>query len=142
MRTMMKLRTQRASFSAKLIQQESGLQHVSAKTIYRTLCKNGYRYRQSRKKGLSSGPDKKKRLRFAKLHRMKNREFWTKEITFYFDGVGFAHHGNLYSDARTVSLMAWKKPGEGLEITTKERKELILVVAAWPTSLYQSVNLE
>jgi len=128
MRTMMKLRTQRASFSAKLIQQESGLQHVSD--------------RQSRKKGLSSGPDKKKRLRFAKLHRMKNQEFWTKEITFYFDGVGFAHHGNPYSDARTVSSMAWKKPGEGLEITTKERKELILVVAAWPISLYQSVNLE
>jgi len=49
--------------------------------------------------------------------------FWTENITFYFDGVGFAYRTNPYSEARAVSSMVWRKPAEGLDITTKGRKE-------------------
>jgi len=70
-----------------------------------------------------SAEDKEKRLRFANNYKTKGKEFWTSDVTFYFDGVGFVHRDNPYNEARTVSSMAWRKPGEGLKITTKERKE-------------------
>lgn len=122
-RTLLRLRKHRASFSAKSIQEECQLFHVSLQSIYRVLRKNGYRYRQSRKKGLLSGKDKVRRLKFAKQTRVYAENFWTDNITFYFDGVGFAHRTNPYAEARAVSSMAWRKPGEGLNITTKGRKE-------------------
>jgi len=122
-RTLMNLRRHRASFTAKRIQEEAGLQHVSIRTIQRVLHRHGYKYKQSRKKGLLSCKDKKRRLQFAKDNKEKAADFWTKHITFYFDGVGFAHRSNPYEEARTVSSMAWRKPGEGLQITTKGRKE-------------------
>jgi len=103
--------------------EECQLYHVSLQTIYRVLRKHGYRYRQSRKKGLLTKKDKIKRLAFAKEARRRPKEFWTETIAFYFDGVGFAHRTNSYAEARAVSSMAWRKPGEGLDITTKGRKE-------------------
>ena len=121
-RTLHRLRSERASFSVRKIQEETGL-HVSFKTIYRVLRKHGYRYRQSRKKGLLSKNDLQKRLKFARLMKSMPLDFWTKDITFYFDGVGFAHRCNPYAEARAVSSMAWRKPREGLSITTKGRKE-------------------
>jgi len=122
-RTLKRLRKERASFSAKKIQEETALFHVSLKTIHRTLRKFGYKYRQSRKKGLLSQLDKVKRLQYARRVKRFGQQFWEEEICFYFDGVGFAHRGNPYAEARAVSSMAWRKPGEGLSITTKGRKE-------------------
>lgn len=122
-RTMMRMRKRQASFSAKRIQQESGLTHVSTKTIHRVLHKHGYHYRQSRKKGLLSPKDKCKRLKFARQCRIKPAKFWTETIKFYFDGVGFAHKQDPYNEARATSSMAWRKPGEGLSMTTKGKKE-------------------
>ena len=122
-RTLQRLRSERASFSARKIQEETGLFNVSLKTIYRALRKNGYRYRQSRKKGLLSKDDLKKRLKFARSMKDKPVNFWSTDITFYFDGVGFAHRTNPYAEARAVSSMAWRQPKEGLRITTKGRKE-------------------
>jgi len=122
-RTLLRLRKERASFTAKKIQEEANLTHVSTKTIHRTLTKNGYRYRQSRKKGLLSENDKTKRLKFARTMKEKTQQYWTETITFYFDGVGFAHRTNPFAEARAVSSMAWRKPAEGLSVTTKGRKE-------------------
>lgn len=121
--TLLRLRKRQASFSAKKIQEESGLMHVSTKSIYRVLHRHGYRYRQSRKKGLLSPNDIKRRLKFARQCRIHPVEFWTNTIKFYLDGVGFAHRMNPYSEARAASSMAWRKPGEGLSMTTKGKKE-------------------
>lgn len=122
-RTLHRLRGERASFSAKKIQEETELTNVSVKTIHRVLKKNGYSYLQSRKKGLVSSLDKKKRLKFAREMKKKPCGFWSRTICFYFDGVGFAHRTNPYSEARAVSSMTWRKPAEGTDITTKGRKE-------------------
>lgn len=59
-RTLKKLRKERAAFSAKRIQEEAQLHHDSLKTIYQVLRKNKYHYRQSRMKGILSPEDKKK----------------------------------------------------------------------------------
>ena len=122
-RTLLTLRQQRASFSAKHIHDSTNLRHLSINDIRRTLKKLGYSYRQSRKKGLLSAKDKTKRLQYAREMQGKPANFWKEEITFYFDGVGFAHRSNPYSEASCSSSMAWRKPGEGLAITTKGRKE-------------------
>jgi len=50
-------------------------------------------------------------------------DFWTKDIGFYLDGVGFAFKPNPAGEARAVSSMTWRKPNEGVAITTKGRKE-------------------
>ena len=63
------------------------------------------------------------RKKIAIQARKLSKEFWREIIKFYFDGIGFAHRKNPYAEARAVSSMAWRKPGEGLEITTKGKKE-------------------
>ena len=123
LRTLKRLRLERASFSAKKIQEEARILNVSTKTIHRILHKYGYKYRQSRKKGLLYPKDKKNRLKFSKTARNFEKGFWEKRISFYFDGVGFAHKFNPFAEAVSTSSMAWRLPGEGLEITTKGKKE-------------------
>ena len=49
--------------------------------------------------------------------------YWTNDIAFYLDGVGFAFKPNPAGEARAVSSMTCRKPNEGLAITTKGRKE-------------------
>ena len=107
--TLKKLRKERAAFSANRIQEEAQLHHVSLKTIYRVLRKSNYHYRQSRKKGLLSPEDKKKQLKFARKAKNFPSNLWKEHITFYFDGVGFAHKTNTYAEARAVSSMTWRK---------------------------------
>ena len=89
MRILGTLRKKKASFNAKIIQEESGFTHVSTKTI-QILVKNDYRYRQSRKKGLLTPANKKKRLAFARNAAHFAKDFWTNKTCFYFDGVRFA----------------------------------------------------
>jgi hypothetical protein len=78
---------------------------------------------QSRKKGLLSLKDKKLRLKFAKDALKFKADFWKNDITFYLDGVGFAHKFNPLGEARAAGTMAWRKPKEGLSRTTKGKKE-------------------
>lgn len=123
-RTLHRLRAETANFTAKRIQEEAGLSNtVSHRTLLRALKKNGYRYLQSRKKGLLTANDKKKRVLFARSNIRKGCDFWCKDIVFYLDGVGFAHKYNPYSEARAASTMQWRKRNEGLARTTKGRKE-------------------
>lgn len=122
-RTLKRLRCERASFSAKKIQEETKLEHVSTKSVCRVLRKHDYRWKQSRKKGLLTSNDKKKRLKFARETVKFEKNFWQQDISFYFDGVGFAHKTHPYNEARAVANMCWRKHGEGLEMTTKGKKE-------------------
>ena len=122
-RSLRSLRTERSSFTANKVQEVTGLRHVSNRTIRRCLNKHGYHYRQSRKKGLVSEKDKKRRLQFARKWVKESTTFWTDEVGFYFDGVSFAHKFHPYGEARSASSMAWRKPNEGLIITTKGKKE-------------------
>lgn len=123
LRTLNKLREESCSFTAKRIQQEANLQHVDTRTIRRVLKKYGYKYCQSRKKGLLSAKDKKNRLEFAKNASNFDNDFWRKDISFYLDGVGFGHKRNPLGEARAPGGMTWRKPKEGLSITTKGKKE-------------------
>ena len=118
------LRKSSAAFSSKRIQEEAGLSQITCnKTVRRVLRKHGYKYVQTRKKGLLMETDKRHRLAFAKLHSKKEEAFWTTNINFYFDGVGFAHKYNPCSEARATSSMAWRLPKEGVSRTTKGKKE-------------------
>ena len=53
-----------------------------------------------KKKGLLTNEDKKKRVKFAKKAVEFDKDFWKKDIKFYFDGVGFVHKSNPHSEAR------------------------------------------
>ena len=109
-------------FSSQKIREAARLPlNISSRDINRCLGKYGYNYVQSRKKGLISANDRTLRTRFAR----KNfpPDYWTKDIAFYLDGVGFAFKPNPAGEARAVSSMTWREPNEGLAITTKGRKE-------------------
>lgn len=121
--TLLKLRSTVRSFTAKRIQTEANLLHVSTRTIHRILHKHGYRFLQSRKKGLVTQADRVNRLKFSKAARNFPANFWTETVTFYFDGVGFAHKTHPYEEARSPPSMAWRKRSEGLITSTKGKKE-------------------
>ena len=124
LRTVKRLRMVQREFSSWKIQEMAGLgNQITNRDIRRCLQKHGYRYCQSRKKGLLSVKDKVRRLKFARKMIKYPLEFWTHEIDFYLDGVGFAHKRDPTSEARAVSSMTWRRPQEGLSITTKGRKE-------------------
>ena len=121
-RTLLRLRREQVGFSSQKIRETAGLPlHISSRDIKRCLGKYGYNYVQSRKKGLLSSKDKILRTKFARQH--FEPDYWTNDIGFYLDGVGFAFKPNPAGEARAVSSMTWRKPNEGVAITTKGRKE-------------------
>ena len=82
--------------------------------------RSGFKYLQARKKGLLTKKDYKTRLEFARFaERELGPEFWTHGVTMYFDGVSFAHKFNPMDAALNSRSMVWRKPSEGLTITTK-----------------------
>ena len=117
------IRKSHPSFTIKQIQQETNLFHVTTRLIRLYLNKHGYRYLQARKKGLLSEADKKKRIRFSKQWVDAGVNFWKRDIAFYFDGVGFGHKSNPYAEATCAGTMAWRQKGEGLQLSTKGKKE-------------------
>ena len=123
LRAIPRLRARQKQFSSKLIQEEANLGHVTTRTICGYLNKNGYRYRQARKKGLLTKADKVKRVTFSKQMLDVGADFWENKIAFYFDGVGFAHKRNPNGEARAAGAMTWRLPKEGLQRTTKGKKE-------------------
>lgn len=122
-RAISKLRKKQAAFTAKKIREEAGIVHASTRTVCRMLNKHGYHYCQARKKGLLNKSDKAKRLEFARKAKTFSDDFWERNIAFYFDGVGFGHKSNPHGEARATSTMTWRKPKEGLQRTTKGKKE-------------------
>ena len=124
-RTLKRLRKDGAAFTAGRILEESGLAQygINTRDVRGCLRKNKYRYLQSRKKGLLSENDKKLRVAWAREYSKKPLSYWQSDIGFYLDGVGFAHKPNPAGEARAVTSMTWRRPDEGLKITTKGRKE-------------------
>lgn len=123
-RTVVRLRKERREFTSRKIQEVAGVgKLVNNRDIRTCLRKNGFSYCQSRKKGLVTERDKVKRLKFARENVNKPVQYWTEEIDFYLDGIGFAHKRHPAGEARAVSSMTWRRKQEGLVITTKGRKE-------------------
>lgn len=124
-RTLLRLRKDGAAFTAGKILEETNLaaQGINTRDICRCLRRHGYKYLQSRKKGLLTGDDKQLRVAWAKDKIKKPLSFWQNDVCFYFDGVGFSHKSDPAGEARAVSSMTWRRHDEGLQITTKGRKE-------------------
>ena len=126
LREMPKLRSNRGAFTVKKLMNECGIvDQASRRTVSRFLNKRGYRYLHSRKKGLMTKLDLKKRVKFARNVQRHNPKLWTEGISFYLDGVGFVHKTNPRDEAMAPKGMAWRQRSEGLEpgYTAKGKKE-------------------
>ena len=80
-------REQGIQVTSKRLQVESGLTHVSNRTIRRKLNDHGYKFLQARRKGLMSRKDHKRRLQFAKnvLKNYNNDTPWKEQLSFYLE---------------------------------------------------------
>ena len=127
LRTIPKLREELGNFTSRRVQLESGVTHVSNRTIRNMLNKGGYHYLRSRKKGLLHASDLKARKKFCQKIRRKNlsQDFWNKGISLYLDGKGFEYKSNPHDQARAPRARQWRKRGEGLKFrcTAKGKKE-------------------
>ena len=117
LRAVIKLRSTVGHFTSKRIQVESGTTHLSNKTIRNCLNKHSYRYLRSRKKGLLTQLDLKKRLKYCRCAKKLKlgTDFWTKNVSFYLDGKGFVYKRNPYDMATAPRAREWRKPNEGLK---------------------------
>ena len=120
----------RADFSSIDLQISLNMQNaMSNLTFRRHLKRMGFHYLASRRKGIITEEDKKKRLKFAKAIKKKYKtqeeqlEFWRSAISMYTDIVGFEYKRNPYELATTSKARSWRKRGQGLEITRKGAKE-------------------
>lgn len=104
----------------------SGINPKKAK--YRTfvsyLHKMGYKYRQTRRKGLLTEKDHLVRLKYARAASKFNSRFWTDDIAFYLDGVSFIYKRNPLKEAISPRGKLWRKKSEGLSETSKGSKDL------------------
>ena len=124
------LRLELGSFTSKQLQESAGLTHQLSNSAFRRyLHKLGYGYRRTRKKGLLTLLDAKKRLRVVRkikrLYRSNSMFLWTKQISMYIDGVGYEYKSNPYEHSKTPAAREWRLKNEGLNIgcTTKGKKE-------------------
>ena len=111
------LREEDGNFTVKRLMERAGLnmREVSCRTVQRFLRSHGYRYLNSRKKGVLLNTDFKRRVQFAKAMRKDyNSSVWTEKIAFYVDGVSFIHKNNPYDQARAPKGKIWCRPQEGL----------------------------
>ena len=126
-RSFKKNRKAEGSFTSPRVQVTSGTESVSNRTIRRSLNRQGYHYRNTRKKGVLLETDLKKRLAFCrKARRLKLRsEFWRHGISFYLDGKGFEYKSNPFDQARSPAPREWLRDDESLSIgcTAKGKKE-------------------
>lgn len=120
-----KLRNTEGHFSSPRIAVEAGIKQVSNRTVRRTLNREGYKFLQTRRKGLMKAKDFKDRVDFCK--KVKNNKlghnFWTHHISFYMDACGFEYKKNPEDQARAPSAREWRKRSEGLLLTAKGKKE-------------------
>lgn len=125
-RELRKLRTTIGYFCASRLRTAAGISpEVSLWTIRRALKRHGYSYLHSRKKGLLTQRDLRRRYRFAcDIKRRLPGDFWQCGISFYFDATSFVHKTNPFDQARATKTMAWRRRGEGLALncTSKGKK--------------------
>ena len=88
---------------------------VSCKTVRRLIHKRGYKYIQSRLKGVLTVADHERRMKFARgIKREYTSSLWTEQVAFYLDGVSFVHKYKPADQARSTQGRIWRKPEEGL----------------------------
>eukprot|EP00111_Clytia_hemisphaerica_P010228 TCONS_00029887-protein len=118
LRSVHKLRKSDGNFTSKRMATHAGLDKtVSNRTIRRCLNNNGYKYKQSRKKGLLTSQDRENRVKFCRwVKNLKCADFWKKYISMYIDGVPL-------DQARAPSAREWRLKSEGLKVTMKGQKE-------------------
>ena len=126
-RSVKRLRVSDGNFASPRIQVVSGTEHVHNRTMRRSLNRQGYGHRTTRKKGVLLASDLPKRMRWCrKVKRLGlGIEFWRKGVSFYLDGVGFPYKSNPHDQAKAPSAKAWMKSDERLSqgCTAKGRKE-------------------
>ena len=126
-RTIPKFRQLEGTFTSKRLQLECGAMHVSNRTFRRHLNRSGYKYLQSRKKGLRSRTDLKLRIQFCNrvLRQKLRQDFWNYGISFYLDGVGFEFKTHPHDQARAPKAREWRRKCEGLDLhcVAKGKKE-------------------
>ena len=110
-------RDQGLQVTSKRLQVESGLTHVSNRTIRRKLNDHGYKFLQARRKGLMSRKDHKHRLQFAKhiIKNYNNDNLWKEQLSFYLDGTIWVYKTNPCDQATNSQARLWRKPSEGLK---------------------------
>ena len=125
-RAVKKLRQSDPNFSVMEIVKASeiNMKCASYRTFLRYIRTLGYGYYNSRRKGVLTAKDLKKRKKFAREALKKEDDYWTKEIAFYLDGVSFVYKGNPLSDVIKPKGRIWRKRSEGLQLSTKGSKEL------------------
>ena len=115
-----KLRKTDGFLNSKKLQLQAGLTHLSSRTVRAILKKHGYKYLQSRRKGLLSRNDLKRRLRFARgIIKNYPEDVW---ICFYLDASSFVHKTNPADQARAPATRVWRKRNEGLKQEAAHRK--------------------
>ena len=121
------LRLSEGSFTIPRLMQVCGLWNaqISRRTLLNVLHRNGYRFRQTRKKGLLNADDLKKRLLYAKKMAKRPATFWCNDVGFYLDAVSFAHKTNPLDQAKAPRARIYRQKGEGLTFgcTSKGKKE-------------------
>ena len=110
------LRNSQPNWCVRDLMAISGVEHVSTRTVQRILNRNGYKHLVARRKGILDSHDAKLRLQYAKRMKNKGPRFWTNDIAFYFDGVGFLHKTNPKAAALTPGSKCWRQAKEGLAL--------------------------
>ena len=126
-RTLLTLRKDIGHFTSRRVHLESGLEHVSNRTIRRQINKLGFYYLRSRKKGLLSVKDLKLRRKFCRkiTRRRLGPEFCRHGISLYLDCTGFVYKKNPMDQATAPTARKWRRINEGLQIgcTARGSKE-------------------
>ena len=90
---------------------------ISDTTIRRVIHKEGYKMRDSPRKGVLSEDDTKVRYKFAKhAKKMLGKDVWTKEISFYLDGTKFTYKRNPCQNAMRSNRRTYRKETERLAL--------------------------
>ena len=123
------LRNNNVNFNTMDVVKEAGLlsNNLHRRTYSLYMNRLGYKFLNARKKGLLTEKDKKKRMKYARdmLHKLRDEpKFYCDHVAFYLDGVSFVHKCNPHLDALSPKARVWRKPGEGLQITSKGSKDL------------------
>jgi hypothetical protein len=88
-----------ASFTTTQLQKHTGLSHLDTSTVRKAMRKLGYRYLCTRKKGLMSATDRKRRMQWARTMKRRfnggttgdRKEQWRQAISMHIDIVGFEY---------------------------------------------------
>ena len=110
-----KLREREGSFTAPLLQLETGLSNCFIKTIQRALKSHIFSYLQARRKEFMAPSEVKCRVQFANhIKKIFDKDIWKKDICFYLEGKNFVYKFNPRDQARVPKTREWREKNEGV----------------------------